>query len=319
MDDQLAEADALALEIMKRLEGGEPLSTVALAALRLADSQDDVVHRTWIAAEITGIGESRREQKWTKEQEAGLEIFLRTRMARLPETFKELAGHVRKGTVPPMGDRGLYASLRALENLNPPTPPVTGSDIDLYMQAVSAVSEAERILVLIRKDLHGWASTTRARVHSRRVRTELLGPDAPAVFAAGGSLLDELSKAVDSLGRPGLHATAAMQARTALMTLGRELHDGAAEHESPITGKKFVLNTEKRKLRALLDNLWTRAPERRVLIEKANAAVEEAYVIGSKAKDPFTITHVEAETAVKDVYTVAHAICFAGGFRPNQP
>ena len=46
MDDQLLEADGLALDILKRLEAGEPLSAVALSALRLADSQGDVVHRT---------------------------------------------------------------------------------------------------------------------------------------------------------------------------------------------------------------------------------------------------------------------------------
>lgn len=81
MDDHLLEADGLALDILKRLEAGEPLSAVALSALRLADSQGDDIHRTWIAAEITGIEESRQPREWTKEQLEGLEMFFHTRSA----------------------------------------------------------------------------------------------------------------------------------------------------------------------------------------------------------------------------------------------
>ena len=110
-----------------------------------------------------------------------------------------------------------------------------------------------------------------------------------------------------------------MQARTALLTLGRELHSGGTDHVSPITSKKYVLNTEKNKLLGVLDDLWSRSPtDRKALIEQALAVVDEAYELGSKAKNPFAITHAEAETAVRDVYTVAHAICFAGGFRPTE-
>jgi hypothetical protein len=318
MHDPLVQADELALDILKRLESDERLSTVALSALRLADTQGDVVHRTWIAAEIAGELYKAPGRKWTSDEREGLEMFFRTRSAHLATSLDEEEAYIKAGKIPPRGEKGLFAHLEALENLKEPDPPTPRTDLNHWMQAVSAFSESRRILVLIRRDLHTWVSATRLRVHSARIRTELLGPDAPAVFAAGGSLLDELSKAVESLGRPGLHATAAMQARTALMTLGRELCDFDGEHESPITGKKFLLNTEKRKVRAVLDNLWTRSPGRRALIEKANAAVEEAYVLGSKAKDPFAITHDEATTAVKDVYAVAHAICFAGGFSPSQ-
>jgi hypothetical protein len=319
MDDQLLEADGLALDILKRLEAGEPLSAVALSALRLADSQGDVVHRTWIAAEITGIEESRQPREWTKEQLEGLEMFFHTRSARLVASLKEATDHVKQGKMLPKGDRGLFASLHALEDLRGPDPPATGSNLDLYMQAMSVVSESQRILVLVRKDLHTWVSVSRAQIHSLRVRTEMLGPDAPTVFAAGGKLLHELSKAVDSLRRPAMQATAAMQARTALLTLGRELHSGGPEHVSPITGKKHLIIGEKNKLLAFLDDLWSRAPtDRRPLIEKALAAVDEAYDLGSKAKNPLAITYAEAEAAVKDVYAVAHAICFAGGFSPSQ-
>jgi hypothetical protein len=53
------------------------------------------------------------------------------------------------------------------------------------------------------------------------------------------------------------------------------------------------------------------------MIEKAIAVVDEAYDLGSKAKNPFAITSEEAEVAVRNVYTIARAICFAGGFPPR--
>ena len=52
------------------------------------------------------------------------------------------------------------------------------------------------------------------------------------------------------------------------------------------------------------------------MIEQAIAVVDDAYDLGSKAKNPFAITAEEAEVAVRHVYAIARAICFSGGFPP---
>ena len=156
------------------------------------------------------------------------------------------------------------------------------------------------ILVLVREHLHQWASSTRTRVHSERRLSEILGPDAVTVFSAGGSLLDELSKAVDNL-RPGMQATAAMQARTALMTLGRELYKGGPVHTSPTTGEVHQVKSEKNALFAFLDGLSSRAgADRKSMIGKAIAVVDEAYDLGSKRRiRSRLITSEEAEVVVR--------------------
>jgi hypothetical protein len=321
VNDQLAEADGLALAVVQRLETNEPLSTVALAAHRLAEMRNDVITATWLEAEISGLsGPIRPAGGWSEEEMQGHRIFFRLRSASKVESLDELIGYVKRGEPLPRGKHGLYAALAGLELVagrEADTNAATSSlDDELVIQRLMTISEAQRILVLIRQHMHQWASATRARVHSERFRNETLGPDAATVFSAGGRLLDELSKAVENL-RPGMQATAAIQARTALLTLGRELYEGAAEHVSPISGEVHQVKGEKNALFAFLEDLWSQAAaDRRSMIQSAIAVVDEAYDLGSKAKNPFAITSEEADRAVREVYMVAHAICFSGGFPP---
>jgi hypothetical protein len=326
VNDQLTEADELALAVVQRLEANELLSTVALAAHRLAEMRHDVINATWLEAEISGLSDPTRPAGgWSEEDLKGHRIFFRLRSASLVDSLEELAGYVKRREPVPKSGHGLYAPLAGLElvalreaEASAATSGTRSSEeAALVFQRLQTISEAQRILVLVRQHMHQWASSTRARVHSELRFSEILGPDAVTVFSAGGRLLDELSKAVDNL-RPGMQATAAIQARTALLTLGRELYKGDRMHTSPISGDVHQVNSEKHALFALLDDLWSQAaPDRKLMIEKAIAVVDDAHDLGSKAKNPFAITAEEAELAVRYVYTIARAICFSGGFPPR--
>jgi hypothetical protein len=327
VNDQLTEADELALAVVQRLEANELLSTVALAAHRLAEMRRDVVNATWLEAEISGLsGPTRPPGGWSEEHLKGQRIFFRLRSASLVDSLEELAGYVKRREPVPKSGHGLYAPLAGLElvasretEASVATSATKNSEeADLVLQRLQTISEAQRILVLVRQYMHQWAGSTRARMHSERHLSEMLGPDAVTVFSAGGTLLDELSKAVDNL-RPGMQATAAIQSRTALLTLGRELYKGDRVHTSPITGEVHQVNSEKHALFAFLDDLWTQVgPDRKLMIEKAIAVVDAAHDLGSKAKNPTAITSEEAEVAVRHVYAIARAICFAGWFPPRE-
>ncbi len=298
MNDQLTEADELALAVVQRLEANELLSIVALAAHRLAEMRHDVINATWLEAEISGLsGPTRPAGGWSNEHLKGHRIFFRLRSASRVESLDELLGYVKRGEPLPKGEHGLYAALAGLELVasreveasSATSATKSSQEADLLIQRLMTISEAQRILVLVRQRMHQWASLTRARVHSERRLSQMLGPDAVTVFSAGASLLDELSKAVDNL-RPGMQATAAIQARTALLTLGRELYAGGSEHKSPITGEVHEVKGEKNALFAFLDDLWSQAgPDRRSMIERAIGLVDEAHDLGSKAKNPFAI------------------------------
>jgi hypothetical protein len=322
VNDQLKEADDLALGVAHRLETGELVSSVALAARRLAEMRGDVIHATWLEAEISGLDAPKRPPEgWSPEQQEGHRIFFRNRLASWVESLEELTSYLKRGEPLPKGNRGLYASLAELEIVASHKAEAgdmtTSEQANLQIQHLVTIGEARRIVALVRQRMHQWASATRTRVHTERFRTELLGPDAMTVFSAGGHLLAELSNAIDNL-RPGMQATAAMQARTALLTLGRELYAGKTVHKSPISGVVHEVKGEKNALFAFLEDLWSRAgADRRPMIEKAIAVVDEAYDLGSKAKNPFAITYEEAETAVREVHAIAHAICFSGGFPPQ--
>ena len=317
MDDQLKEADDLAIAIVLRLEAGEAVCAVALASRRLANMLGDTVNAVWLDAEIAGLDGPQPDDS---DHLQGQRIFFRLRASSAVKSVAEALKYLDRGEPFPRGEV-IPAPLAVLEGIAAQPPSTVGAansrQADLMFRQVMTVSDAARILVLVREHLHQWASSTRTRVHAKRRLSELLGPDAVTVFSAGGSLLDELSKAVDNL-RPGMQATAAMQARTALMTLGRELYKGGPVHTSPRTGEVHQVKSEKNALFAFLDGLWSRADtDHRLMIEKAIAVVDEAYDLGSKAKNPIAITAEEAQVVVRHVYTIARAICFSGGFPPR--
>lgn len=176
--------------------------------------------------------------------------------------------------------------------------------------------EAQRILNLERQTLHRLVLERVERVRSERALLDVFGRDALVVFHAGGPLLAELRAGTVALRRGASASSVGQAARTSLMTLGRSLYSGSGgPHTSPISGKTFEVKQEMNKLHAVLDDLWTRAGgDGKPLVEKAHAAAERAYELGSKAKNETAITHADALEALKETYNVARAICFTGGF-----
>ncbi len=185
-----------------------------------------------------------------------------------------------------------------------------------WLSMQRAYAENRRVLNLVRQEVHRYLAGAANRAREQHNWLTLLGVDAPQVFAAGGYVLAELRNAVSSLLAPGLASTAALQARTALMTIGRSLYKGPSLHTSPITGKTHEVKGEKNMLLALIDDLWeaTKDKDRRTLLEQARVDAQEAYDDGSRAKNPLAISHQQAIKVVEQTYLVAKAICFAGGF-----
>jgi hypothetical protein len=203
VNDQLKEADDLAIAIVQRLEASEPLSTVALAAHRLAEIRGDVVHATWLEAEISGLsGPTRPAGDWSEEQLKGHRIFFRLRSASLVDSLEELIGYVKRREPLPKSGHGLYAPLAGLElvasreaEASAATSGTKSSqEADLAIQRLMTISEAQRILVLVRQRMHQWASSTRTRVHSERRLSEILGPDAVTAFQLEGACLTSCRK-----------------------------------------------------------------------------------------------------------------------------
>jgi hypothetical protein len=312
------EAQELARQILQRLEAGEPLAPVVLAARRLADLEGDKMRSAWLAEELAGLDAPRPPQGTTDpDHRNGTELFLKLRAIHDPENvdpdgYRSLTRHMR--------DRSHVATapIAALEAIEPPAQPqapVSAEGLEHWKRAAIAYSEMRRVLLLIREELHRWTSSVYTQLRVARLWEEIFGRDAATVFNAGGAVLAQLEAAADALRRPGRHAVAATEARTAILRMGRELYKGEKHHTSPITGETHEVRQEVNALHAYLDQLWERSnPSRKKLLEGAHRAVDDAYELGSKAKNPVALTYDEAEHAVKACYQVAHAIAFSGGF-----
>jgi len=187
--------------------------------------------------------------------------------------------------------------------------------VEPWLRAKLFEKHVPSMLERIRHEVHRFLTEGQMELRQRLRRLDLLGPEAEVVLAAGGPLLDELRNAVVSLDSPSGLATAATQARTAILTMGRELYRGPKTHTSPITKQTFDVINEKYMLRAYVDSLWERAlADRRPLLQAAHTQIEEAYEIGSRAKNPFAISRDEAVRAVTSAYGVARAIGLSSGF-----
>jgi hypothetical protein len=316
--DERDDTQDLAREILRRLEAGDPLAPIVLAARRLADLEGDKLRSTWLALELAGLDAPNPPTgRDDSDHREGTELFLKLRAIHDPEKgdpndYRSVARQMR--------DRSLVATapLAALEAMTPPVqpqPPASTQGLENWKRAAIAYSEMRRVVLLIRDELHRWTSSLYSRLRTERLRSDLFGRDAEAVFMVGGPLLTELDAAADTLRRPGRHAAAATEARTAILRMGRELYKGGKSHTSPITGDTFEVRQEVNALHAYVDELWVRSdPSRKKLLEAAHAAVDDAYELGSKAKNPVALTYDEAERAVKACYRVAHAIAFSAGF-----
>ncbi len=307
---ELAETAAVAQEVIQRLENGDALAMVLPIARRLAEIQVDLEAASWLLLESVGANKQTRE--FHRQTSGGnLEI----EFAALRRFFRVRAV---AGFEDDRRERELVQTLSIGELEEMPSGPLNVadySDATEWARHTHVRTEQRRVLRLVRDEVHRYATASLLRARSRRAVMQLLGTEAIAVLEAGGRILNELRGAIDDLQRPGRTASAAINARTALLTMGRELYDGTEVHKSPINGVEFRVNGEKNQLLAHLDNLWIRAAaDRKPLLEEAKAAVEEAYTLGSKAKNPLALSHEEATHAVRLVYGVARAIWLAGGF-----
>jgi hypothetical protein len=319
----LHEVEALATDILRRLESGEPLSSVLSGARRLAELTHDDVSAKWLLLESIGTnglakvgpGEARAPQEIR-----ALEMFFDLHSMMDMKAFDELSWQkLKRGEFPP--DTTVAArGIPDLERITPPlkipsTPDAVGVDYKQRMKSQVIHGEIQTILNRVRQTVHQYVAKVARQTRDTLRIVDRLGPDAPAVFQVAGTLLDELRNAVESLDRPGMASTAAQQARTTLLTLGRRLYTGPNHHVSPIDGTAHQVQNEINRLHAYIDQLWERADqERRVLLRDAHKHVDLAYELGSRAKNPAAITQAQAEEAVMSAYRVAQAISLSAGF-----
>lgn len=324
----LEEADKLGTAVVERLESDVPLSGILSGARRFFSLVGNAPLSAWLQLEATGLEiDQRKAEERSPDERVGALLFGALRRAEQFSDF-DVDAVLRDARKPASGEfpkRGalMYQSIFELEQMEMPAPLDARSQLDQdVVKAWGALRlqhvEARRILNLERQTLHRLVLERVERVRDERALIGIFGADAIVVFRAGGSLLAELRAAATASRRGASASSLGQQARTSLMTLGRALYSGpGGTHMSPITGKTFEIRQEMNKLHAVLDELWTRArAERKPLLERAHAAAERAYELGSKAKNETAITHAEATDALKNTYQVAHAICFSGGFPP---
>src|SRR5712692_5122614 len=80
----------------------------------------------------------------------------------------------------------------ALERAQPPVQPqspVSHSDLDHFSQALFGYQEVQRILGMVRDELHTWLLGISEDLERQRGMIELFGRDAPTVFMVGGQRL----------------------------------------------------------------------------------------------------------------------------------
>ena len=321
----LSDADSLGADVLKRIESSEPLSVIVPAARRFFVLVADRPLAAWLQLEAAGLEtDQRKADERDADERTGALLFAALRRAQEIADFDvdRVIAEAGKPASKEFPKRGavMYQSLAELESRTLPIE-LTGSSrqnstmITAWAALKLQYDESRRILNLVRQTLHRLVLERHERVRADRALSELFGADALVVFAAGGGMLAELRAAAMGAYQSASASSIGQQARTALMTLGRELYSGSGEsHRSPISGRVFEARQEMNKLHVVLDDLWESAPNRRRLLEEAHAAADLAYELGSKAKNPTAITHDEAIECLRAAFRVAHAICFAGGF-----
>lgn len=325
----LRRREELAEAVMGRLDAGEALAAILPAARRMARVAGREADEVWLEAEVLGFSDYLQAHPPPADDDKttlGMRKFLTLRSQ--PDlrnyTAKQMRQDVESGKGPARTS-SVSAPIGQLERMSRPA--AIGSmtftstaQLDSAVTATTAFAETRRILDRERAAVYELACSIAEEALSARHLVELLGEDAPVVLAAGGEILAELRHAIESLEQPGMAATAASQARTALLTMGRELHPENQVHTSPLTGKAFQTSQEVNKLHAHIDQAWDRADDfGKEALEGQHANVERAYELGSRAKTPNAITHSHAQEAVILTYQIAEALCFAGSFsRPGQ-
>lgn len=318
--DPLHEGEQLAFEVITRLESGEPLSRVLPQARRLADTYGQKDAAFWLYMESVGSQTARRDWSTMSEDEReGFRRFMRGRQTiNVAKVAKTLGPYMPK--VPEARDHIASTSIAELERMERPAklvgPVYDEGAARLWATAELTYGETQRVLEVVRTNVHRFATAMHQLLRGLRMQLELFGPDSFTVLQAGGPLLVELAGCAETLQRSGA-SIAAQQARTTILRIGRELYAGPAEHISPIdTSKHDTTKGEMNKTRAFLDDLWMRTvdPRRKDLLRTAMNEVEEAYELGSKGKDPTAITYAEALRAIQLTFNVAKTIMLCGGF-----
>lgn len=304
VDQRLIELYELATTALKRLEAGDGLSAVLPSVHRLAREMGDLEVARWTTMEIEGFRSGIRPRSELQEAEvAGVRRFLRMRS--VPEIERDPSGESRDAMAP--RKQLLSHSIGELETIAS-IAGTAGSLRDLM-----ALQETRRVLDTIRLETLTWVAGARNRVQADRAAIELLGPDALLTFEAGGAILEDLRRAVTSL-RSGSVGNAALLARNSLIAMG-QLYRGPEEYTSA-DGRPHRATGERNPLHALVEELSARVvdEERKRLLLAAHDAIDRAYKLGSKAKEPSAVTHAEATEAVTLTFRVAQAIALAAGF-----
>ncbi len=179
--------------------------------------------------------------------------------------------------------------------------------------ALNAQRETRRVLAATRMEVQQWLAAIRRRSATDGAILAMLGEDAPMIFRAAGTTIAELRTAVQTLpltGPPG----AALQARNALLALGRDLYAGPDRTACAFGERVHVADSEIGKLLIVVDGLASSRPAGwRAQLERAHRDVITAQRISSGGKHP-RISREQAVEAIRLTYGIAHTLVLAGAF-----
>lgn len=318
--DSLYDAQQLALEVIRRLESDEALSRILAAARRLAETWGQRDAAFWLYLESVGLQTGKRD--WSEMDEDEREGWRRFMRGRQTVDVNAVASSL-SGSMPKKWaerDHVMSTSIAEIERISRPaalTPPVYDEGVARHWAMGELIhGEGQRVLEVVRTNVHRFATALDRLIGEQRLLLEMFGPDCFTVFQAGGPLLDQLKNTPKTLQQAGAYL-AAQEARTTVLRMNKDLYKGERMHTSPLDHKtRDTSLASLSRLRAFLDNLWTAATDekRKDLIRRAMDEVEEAYDLGSKAKDPTRITYGEAVRAMQLTFNVARTIMLCGGF-----
>jgi hypothetical protein len=188
------EADALAGDLLERLEAIEPLSPLLLRARRFAEIVGDAEAVEWLKLETGGLAVAKRGGTRTAAELSALRLFMRLHAIEDLDNvdLSDLSRPMERREVP---ERRMiaYQSVPQLEATTQPGE-LTGESrydrrlAEAWGRNMLFFGEAQRMLSNIRAELHTYVSRSRNSLRERYGTGATAGPDASAVQRATGAI-----------------------------------------------------------------------------------------------------------------------------------
>ncbi len=328
--DELDRRIELAQEIRKRLDNGEPVSSVLSQARLSMNFAGNGVLVALIDILIHGPAHIPyqpipfKDQAYRKAMETYMKLFSMQDVSKIDFASESwLRGMPEEHGV-------LAKSITEMESLKPPfgidpVPSDSPNVVNLKLQHALFLDRAKSILSSTRALIYDKVGGLWVEDLREKERINLLGPDYRIVTQELDALETpvghELLAAIDNLSsnNPAKWNACALVCRNVILKLSKHLWKVESQSYFTRSGKTLDLSGDKEKNRlfAYIDYLYTNAaPDKQESLEEADKLVSNIYNLGSKGKQQ--VRHAEAQKLVIDTFHLVSVLNDAGGLTPVE-